>query len=378
MNDIKLYIGLDVHKDSIRCGIAHAGRSEPEVYAKWGGANLSVERGLNKLLKKFELTKDQVAICYEAGPTGFVLARRLLQLKYDCIVIAPSKIPHKSGDKVKTDRSDCRKLARHHRSGDLTAVHIPPCHDEAVRDLGRARTDASEARRKCKQQLSMFLLRNGVRYTGKSAWTQGHMNYLRRYKFNDPSQQVVLEEYLMAIDAAEERIKRIEQHMENQLEDWDRKPYVDALMAFRGFKTVAAMTIISELGDLSRFPHPRQLMGYLGVVSEEESSGSKRRQGSITKCGNGHARWMLIECATHYQYDAKVSETLSRRQAGQSREVKAISWRAQNRLCYRFRRLSARRMHRNKVVVAVARELIAFIWELHHQVSKEIEMKSVS
>ena len=378
MKKTKLYIGLDVHKNSIQCGIARAGRSEPEVYAKWGGANLSVERGLNKLLKKFGLTKDQVAICYEAGPSGFVLARRLLQLKYDCIVVAPSKIPQKSGDKVKTDRSDCRKLARHHRSGDLTAVHIPPSHDEAVRDLARARTDASEARRKCKQQLSMFLLRNGVRYTGKSAWTQAHMNYLRSYKFNDPSQQIVLEEYITAIDTAEERIRRIEQHMEAQLEDWDKKPYVDALMAFRGFKTVAAMTIISELGDLSRFPHPRKLMGYLGVVSEEESSGPKRRQGSITKCGNGHARWMLIECATHYQYDAKVSETLSRRQTGQSREIKAISWRAQNRLCYRFRRLAARRLHRNKVVVAVARELIAFIWEMHHQVTKEIEMKSTS
>ena len=354
MNHIKLYIGLDVHKDSVRCGIARAGRDQPEVYGKWGGSNLSVERGLNRLLKKFKLTKDEVAICYEAGPTGFVLARRLIQLQYDCIVVAPSKIPQKSGDKVKTDRSDCRKLAQHHRSGDLTAVHIPPCHDEAVRDLGRARTDASQARRKCKQQLTMFLLRNGVRYSGKSTWTQAHMNYLRSYKFNDPSQQIVLEEYIMAIDAAEERIKRLEQHMETQLEDWDKKPYVKALMAFRGFKTVAAMTIISELGDLSRFRHPRQLMGYLGVVSEEESSGSKRRQGSITKCGNGHARWMLIECATHYQYDAKVTEVLSKRQAGQSREVKAISWRAQNRLCYRFRKLSARRLNRNKVVVAVS------------------------
>ena len=172
---------------------------------------------LNRLLKKFNLTKDEVAICYEAGPTGFVLARRLIQLQYDCIVVAPSKIPQKSGDKVKTDRSDCRKLAQHHRSGDLTAVHIPPCHDEAVRDLGRARTDASQARRKCKQQLTMFLLRNGVRYSGKSTWTQAHMNYLRSYKFNDPSQQIVLEEYIMAIDAAEERIKRLEQHMETQL-----------------------------------------------------------------------------------------------------------------------------------------------------------------
>ena len=376
MNDIKLYIGLDVHKDSIQCGIAHAGRSEPEVYAKWAGVNRSVERGLNKILKKYELTKEQIAICYEAGPTGFVLARRLIDLKYDCIVVAPSKIPAQSGDKVKTDRSDCKKLARHHRSGNLTAVHIPPCHDEAVRDLSRARTDASEARTRCKQQFGMFLLRNGIRFVGKTNWTPAHMTYLRKYTFHDPSQKVVHEEYLMAIDAAEERVKRLERHMEDQLEHWDRKPYVDALMAFRGFKTVAAMTMISELGDLSRFPHPRQLMGFLGVVSDEISSGSKRRQGSITKCGNGHARWMLIECASHYQHTPKVSEALSKRQANQSREVKAISWKAQNRLSYRFRKLSARRLHRNKVVVAIARELLAFIWELHHQVTKEIEAKA--
>ncbi|MDF1756669.1 MAG: IS110 family transposase [Verrucomicrobiales bacterium] len=378
MNDMKLYVALDVHKDSIQCGIAHPGRSKPEVYAKWGGSNLCVERGLCKLLKKHDLTKDEVAICYEAGPTGFVLARRLHQLKYHCIVIAPSKIPQKSGDRVKTDRSDCRKLAGYLRSGELTSVHIPPCHDEAVRDLGRARTDASEARTKCKQQLSMFLLRNGVRYSGKSRWTQGHMNYLRKYKFNDPSQQIVLEEYIIAISAAEERVKRLEMHMENQLEDWDKKPYVKALMALRGFKVVAAMTIVSEPGDLSRFPHPRQLMGFLGLVSSEESSGAKRRQGSITKCGNGHARWMLVESASHYQYEAKVTETLSRRQAGQSREVKIISWRAQNRLCYRFRQLACRRLNRNKVVVAIARELSAFIWELHHQVAKEITLNNES
>jgi transposase len=224
----------------------------------------------------------------------------------------------------------------------------------------------------------MFLLRNGINYTGKTAWTQSHMNYLRKTKLNDPSQQIVLEEYIMAVEAARERVARLEAHMETQLDDWDRKPYVTALMAFRGFRVVAAMTIISELGDLSRFPHPRQLMAYLGVVPGEDSTGSRRRQGAITKCGNGHARWMLIECASHYQYHAKVSPELSKRQAGQSQEVRTISWNAQNRLCYRFRALSARRINRNKVIVAIARELSAFIWELHHQVSREIEGKASS
>ena len=374
----KLFIGLDVHKKSIVVATALAGHADAEHYGKWGGSNQCAERGLVKLLKKFELKKDEVRICYEAGPTGFVLARRLHQLGYDCIVIAPSQIPKKSGDKVKTDRRDARLQARLLRAGELEPIHIPEPHDEAIRDICRARTDASEARRKCKQQLTMFLLRNGVNYTGKSKWTQSHMNYLRKTKLNDPSQQIVLEEYIMAVEAAEQRVKRLEAHMETQLEDWDRKPYVTALMAFRGFKIVAAMTIISELGDLSRFKHPRQLMAYLGVVPGEDSTGDRRRQGAITKCGNGHARWMLVECASHYQYEAKVSETLSRRQAGQSHEVRSISWRAQNRLCYRFRSLSARRMNRNKVIVAIARELSAFIWELHHQVTKEIEIKAAA
>ena len=307
------------------------------------------------------------------GPTGFVLARRLLQLGYDCIVVAPTSIPKKSGDRVKTDRRDARNLARLLRAGELFGIHIPDAHDEAIRDLCRARTDASEALAKCKQQLGMFLLRNGYRYSGKSNWTQSHMNYLRGLTLPDSAQQIVLEEYIMAIDTGMGRVANIEQHMEAQLTDWDRKSYVDALMAFRGYQVVAAMTVISELGDLSRFAHPRQLMGYLGLVPGEDSSGERRRQGSITKTGNGHARWMLIECASHYSHAPKVSEAISKRQEGQSHEVKAIAWRAQNRLNYRFRVLSARRLHRNKVVVAIAREFCGFLWELHHQVAREIE-----
>ena len=198
-------------------------------------------------------------------------------------------IPKKSGDRVKTDRRDSSNLARLHRAGELKAIHIPKPHNEAVRDICRARTDASEARAKCKQQLSMFLLRNGVRRDQKTAWSQAHMNHLRKLRLNDPAQQIVLEEYIMAIDAAEERVKRLEAHMKEQLKDWDRAPYVEALMAFRGFQVVAAMTIVAELGDLSRFDHPRKLMGYLGIVPGENSTGSRRRQGAITKCGNSHA-----------------------------------------------------------------------------------------
>lgn len=370
---IKYYIGLDVHKNSIVVSFANADGTDPQHYGKWGGSTLCAERGMLRFMKKFDITKDEIQICYEAGPTGFVLARRLIRLGYDCIVIAPSAVPKAPGERVKTDRRDARKLARLLRAGDLKGIHIPDVADEAVRDLVRARTDASDDRARAKKQLLMFLLRNGFTYTGKTNWTQAHMNYLRGLTMPSPSQQIVLEECIIAVDAGNERIARLEMHMKKQLETWDRKPYVEALMAFRGFDVVAAMIVISELGDLSRFKNPRQLMAYVGMVPSEDSSGDRRKQGGITKCGNSHARWILIECATHYRYQPAVSERLSKRQAGQSREVRAVSWRTQQRLNYRYQTLSARRLHHNKTTVAVARELLAFIWELHHIVTREIE-----
>ncbi|MCB1230218.1 MAG: IS110 family transposase [Verrucomicrobiae bacterium] len=373
---IKLYVGLDVHKNSIVVATALDRGGEPQAYGKWGGSNLAVERGLLKLRKSFGVDKSEISLVYEAGPSGFVLVRRLSQLGYHCIVVAPSEVPSKAGDRVKTDKRDARKLARLHRAGELTAIHVPAARDEAVRDLCRARTDAMQALARAKQQLGMFMLRNGFRYDGKTNWTQAHLNYLRRTPMPHPAQQLVLEEYLLEVDALTQRVARIEAHMIELLPSWEREPYVRALMACKGFKEVAAMTVISELGDLSRFTHPRQLMGYLGLVPEEASSGERRRQGGITKTGNGHARWMLIECASHYSHAPRVSPQLSARQAGQSREVRAIAWRAQNRLNARFKRLAARQLHRNKIVVAVARELCGFIWELHHQVSAEVDQKT--
>ena len=326
----KLYVGLDVHKDSIAVAIAKADGSPPQSCGSWGGTNLSAERGLLRLRKKFGVSKEEISVAYEAGPTGFTLARRLEQLGYRCLVAAPSEIPQKPGERVKTDRIDARKIARLHRAGELEGIHVPEAADEAVRDLCRARTDAMQALARAKQQLGMFLLRNGVAYPGKTRWTQAHMNYLRRTRLPHPAHQLVLEEYIQAVDAGVERVARIEAHMKDILETWERRPYVEALVAFRGFQTVAAMTAVSELGDLGRFAHPRQLMGYLGLVPGEDSSGARRRQGSITKTGNGHARWMLIECASHYSHPPRVSPQLSARQEGQSREVRAIAWRAQN------------------------------------------------
>ena len=360
----KVYIGIDAHKDSNTIALAFAGKEPPELYGK-ASADLRVfESAIRRIMKKYDLSKEDVALCYEAGPTGFVLARRLLKLGFECIVIAPSKIPQQSGDRVKTDRRDARKLARLFRAGELFGIHIPSVEDEVIRDVCRGRTDAVDERSRTKKQLLSFMLRNGYRYKGTSHWTEAHMRYLRELVLADPAQKIILEEYLQRIDFAVQQIERIDGQMEKLLQTWSRKPMVDALMGFRGFKQTAAMVIVSEIGDFKRFKHPKQLMAYLGLVPSEDSSGGRRRQGSITKCGNGHARWMLVESAEHYRKPPKIGKALSKRQEGLSREVRAISWHAQNRLNKRSFKLEMRRLHPNKIRVAIARELSSYIWDL--------------
>ncbi len=359
----KVYIGIDAHKDSNTIALAFAGKEPPELYGK-ASADLRVFEGaIRRIMKKYDLSKEDVALCYEAGPTGFVLARRLLKLGFECIVIAPSKIPQQSGDRVKTDRRDARNLARLFRAGELSGIHIPSVEDEVIRDVCRGRTDAVDERSRTKKQLLSFMLRNGYRYKGTSHWTEAHMRYLRELVLADPAQKIILEEYLQRIDFAVQQIERIDGQMEKLLQNWSRKPMVDALMGFRGFKQTAAMVIVSEIGDFKRFKHPKQLMAYLGLVPSEDSSGGRRRQGSITKCGNGHARWMLVESAEHYRKPPKIGKALSKRQEGLSREVRAISWHAQNRLNKRSFKLEMRRLHPNKIRVAIARELSSYIWD---------------
>src|SRR6059058_3671683 len=282
----------------------------------------------------------------------------------ECEVVAPSLTPKRSGDRVKTDRRDARKLARLLRAGELTPVYIPDARDEAIRDLCRARSDAVDDRRRSRHRLKGFLLRHGYRYQGKSSWSAAHERYLGELVLPHPAMKVILEEYLQGIAAAGERIERCEAAMRELLEKWRLKPAVHALMAMKGFRTVAAMILVSELGEVHRFTHPRQVMVYLGLVPTENSSSERRRQGHITKCGNAHARWLLVECAQHYATPPKVSAHLSRRQQGQSHEVRAISWRAQLRLHSRYNRLLGRRLLRNKAMVAIARELCGFVWEL--------------
>lgn len=360
----KVYLGLDAHKASILIGLAFAGRADPELYGKTSSDVDSFLKILRRIQQKHQLAKEEIALCYEAGPTGFVLARRLRTLGYVCEVVAPSLIPVRASDRVKTDRRDARKLAGLFRAGQLTFVHVPDVADEVIRDVCRARTDAVDVQTRSRQQLSALLLRNGYHYTGASTWTEPHMRYLRELVLPDRAQKVVLEEYLQRVDAAVAQVARLEHQMEDLLQDWSRRPFVEALQGFRGFQMVASMVVTSELGDLMRFKHPRQLMAYLGLVPSEQSSGDRRRQGSITKSGNSHVRWILVEVAHHYRIPPKVSKELSHRQQKLSREVRALGWRAQERLHRRFSRLTLRGLHPNKVTVAIARELAAFIWEL--------------
>lgn len=360
----RLYIGIDAHKDSNTLALAFSPGGEPTLYGTAPGDLNGLLKVLRRIEARYSLEHRQVAICYEAGPTGFVLARRLQGLGFAVCVAAPSLIPVRPGERMKTDRRDARKLAGLFRAGELTPVHIPDADDEAIRDVCRGRTDAVEVQTRSRQQLGGLLLRNGYRYTGKSNWTEAHLRYLRELVLPSPAQKIVLEEYLQRIDTAVAQVARYEQQMDLLLRTWSRRPFVEALQGFRGFQLVASMTLAAELGDLTRFPHPRALMAYLGLVPGEDTSGERRRQGPITKCGNSHARWMLVEIAHAYSLPPKVSKELSRRQEGLSRDVRAISWRAQQRLHRRFVRLTLRGLHWNKVVIAVARELTAFIWEL--------------
>lgn len=360
-----LYIGLDVHKAETVIAILESHReAEPRHYGSIATTQHALERTIRKIAKNQDRQLSDLHVCYEASGCGFWIARRLLQMGVRCEVIAPSLIPTKSGDRVKTDKRDAMKLAKNLRSNDLVAVNIPDSTDEAIRDLCRARTDAVDDLRRAKTRLLALLRRLGYNYDGKTHWTEAHKRYLRGLKLPDAAHNIVLEDHLKLVDDHHERIARLETAMLNLLEDWQRKPLVEAMMAFKGFQLVAAMVTVSEIGTFSRFEHPKKLMAFLGLVPTESSSGNKQSRGGITKCGNPHARWILIEQATHYRVPPKVSSALSERQVGQPAWIKTLSWSTQVRLSHRFNMLRKRQLHHNKIKVSVARELVAFLWEL--------------
>lgn len=372
-----LYLGLDVHKAETVIAILESDReAKPRHYGTITTSQHALERAMRRIAKNQKRELSDLHVCYEASGCGFWIARRLLQMGIRCEVIAPSLIPTKSGDRVKTDKRDAMKLAKSLRSNDLVAVNIPDSTDEAIRDLCRARTDAVDDLRRAKTRLLALLRRLGYNYDGKTHWTEAHKRYLRHLTLPDAAHNRVLEDNLTTIDFHVERITKLEAEMLQLLNDWQRKPLVDAMMAFKGFKLVAAMVTVSEIGTFSRFEHPKKLMAFLGLVPTENSSGTSKRQGKISKCGNPHARWILIEQATHYRVPPKVSAQLSKRQEATARWIKDLSWKTQTRLSHRFSTLRKRQLHHNKIKVTVARELCAFLWELGTKIEAKQEHPS--
>jgi transposase len=359
MNTIVHYLGLDVHKETIAVAIAPADNTEVRAYGIIGGTL----EALDKLIRKLSAPNLELRFVYEAGPCGYVIYRHLKSKGFSCHVVSPSLIPKKASDRVKTDRRDAQQLARLYRAGELTAIHVPDQEDEAMRDLVRARTCALDDQRRARLRLKGFLLRLGFRYTGKSSWNDAHKRYLAGLLMPQPPQQIVFQEYIHAIDAASDRLQRLNQSMEDALTGWKWEPVVAALMSLRGVQILTAMTLVAEVGDMTRFSDPRQLMNFFGLTSSEHSSGGKRVQGSITKCGNRHCRRVLTEAAWHYRLRPLVSEAMQKRQEKQSKEVRLIAWKAQQRLHKRFKQLSTRK----KSVIAataVARELTGFVWAI--------------
>jgi len=361
--NITAFVGLDVHKDSIAVAVAEPGRAAARFLGTTGPALAPLEKTLSHLG-----VPGQLWLVYEAGPCGYGLARQLNARGYHCEVVAPAKIPRRPGERIKTDRRDALSLASFARSAELTAVVIPDERDEAMRDLSRAREDAVRARLKARQQLKAMLLRHGHRYTGKSSWSAAHERYLAKVGFAHPAQHIAFTEYRNAAREAHERVERLSAALREQASSWRPQPMLNALMTLRGLQLLTAATVLAELGDLRRFAHPKQLMSFLGLVPSEYSSGQSRRLGAITKCGNAHIRRVLIEAAWTYRFPARISRDLQLRQEGQPKVVRDIAWKAQLRLCARYRRMHARSVHQNKACIAIARELTGFIWDIARHV----------
>jgi transposase len=361
MKKNSIFVGLDVHKSSIDVALADSGRdSDVRFYGTIGGDLDS----LHKVVRKLQSSGATLRFVYEAGPCGYDIYRSLTDQGFDCVVIAPSKIPRKSGDRIKNDRRDALNLARLHRAGELTAVYVPSTGDEAMRDLTRGREDAVKALRVAKQVLLAFILRHGHRYSGRTHWSKAHWNWIAEIKMPHRAQQIVLQEYVHGVREQLERVQRLTGQVQELVPQWHLAPVVKSLQALRGVSLIVATTTIAELGDLTRFDSPRELMAYLGLVPSLHSTGTTTRRGGITKTGNGHVRRALTEAAHAYSHPARESRTLAARLDGLSQEVKDIAWKAQVRLCGRFRKLVERGKNKNAVVTATARELSAFMWAI--------------
>ena len=362
-----LFVGLDVHKDSIAVAHAQGQSADPPHFVGTIGTR---QTDVDKLVRRLHSKASTLVFAYEAGPCGYVLHRYLTGRGLDCWVVAPSLIPKRPGDKVKTDRRDAVELARLLRSGDLTRVYVPGVEDEALRDVSRARDATLVTLKAAKLRLKSFLLRLGLHYTGRADWNEAHRRYLAKVVCPTAAQQIVFQESVRAVDEQVERLRRVEQELLELAPTWRLYPYVEAVQALRGVQWIVATTVVAELGDLTRFDNPRQLGAFVGLIPSEYSSGESRRQGGITKAGNGRARRALIEAAWAYRYNPKISVQIQKRLESLPKPIQDIGWKAQLRLCKRFRRLRARGKHANIVVTAVARELLAFMWAIAREVPK--------
>ena len=358
MADAISHVGLDVHQEEIAVALLQPGGHQPEEFRVGGDA-----RGVRKLIRRLRKHEGSVECAYEAGPCGYALQRQLEGAGFACVVVAPSLIPVKPGERIKTDRRDARKLAEQLRAGTLTAVCAPSEAQEAVRDLCRCREAAREDLMRARHRLSKMLLRRGLVYRAGKNWTQKHRRWLLGLVWEHEAERVVFGDYLGAIEQLEERLRGLDAALETQSGAAPYRDPVGWLRCFRGFDTVNAMTIVAELYDVVRFRSPRQLMAYLGMVPSEYSTGGKRRQGAITKSGNRHVRRALVNAAWHYRHRPAVGRTLRLRRQGQPAPIVALADRAQQRLHRRFFHLLLRRgKPPQKAVVAVARELAGFLW----------------
>jgi transposase len=357
------FIGLDVHADTIAVAVAEPGGEVRSV-----GTIRNRAEDLRKAMGRLG-SPGQIRVCYEAGPTGYAVYWRLAALGIHCDVIAPSLIPVKAGDRVKTDRRDAEKLARCYRAGDLTPIWVPTPEHEALRDLVRTREDAKQDQLRARHRLSKFLCRHGMRppETIKKAWTAKYMDWIKReVNFDQPALTATLTDYVHEVEHAAERIVRLEKSITDAIAQSpaEMRAVIESLQALRGVAQMTAVTIVSELGNLSRFSSPRQLMSYSGLVPSEHSSGGKTQRGSITKTGNAHLRRVIVEAAWAYQHKPWVGGYLAKRQQGLDQEITDIAWKAQWRLCTRYKKLAGRGKNKTQIVAAIGRELLGFIWAI--------------
>ena len=358
------FVGLDVHADTIAVAVAEAGGEVRGL-----GIIPNRPESIRKMIGKLAPIKT-LKCCYEAGPTGYVQYWQLAQLGVACEVIAPSLIPTKAGDRVKTDRRDAEKLARCYRAGELTPVWVPDAAHEALRDLVRAREAAKKDQLRHRHRLGKFLLRHGKRpVDGGKAWTQKYLHWIRIHvHFEQPALEATLKHYREEVDHMAERIAKLEQAIDEAVKQApaEIRVVIEALQALRGVAQTTAATVVAELGSLSRFAHPSQLMGYSGLVSREHTSGNRVQRGAITKSGNAHLRRVLVEAAWTYRHRPNGQGQVLRRQKSLalSEEAKQIAWKAQQRLYKRFTALAARGKERNVAAIAIARELLGFMWAI--------------